>query len=341
MFCGLKLLVEKETSRLGVRGGKSIDQVEVPASRTESTAESSSSETSEELKQVESNSVITEVVEESKIIEANEDGIEKWNGVDMYRNIEGMNMIKESSFERGANNLDDHKQNSFNVSVRQSQSSVSSFDNSGEHGESQELRASYVQGQVLHKEIASNVPVSLPLPLCRALFLDSSSPLISKWETDRGDAKYVYGSWKFKSSSPRSTCQPEISESELLTGGMTGGYRQTAFLRMRKGQIVSMSETLVVEVDESDKLIFSIIERLPRRGFSIAVRVIIRPSSKKSCDVSIVGEFVPLGKNTTDQLVVHRAFLLLMKEMEGRYGLESRGKFLIETMWNQIYILLL
>ena len=46
----------------------------------------------------------------------------------------------------------------------------------------------YTHSQLLVREVSKTVLLPLPLPLCRVLLLDSSSPVVSKWETERGDS---------------------------------------------------------------------------------------------------------------------------------------------------------
>lgn len=331
LFCGLKLLVEKETARLGTRGGRPIGQLEVPISVTEHTDNHLSSldtyEGSHDTMDASINSRTNEKIRITTQL------LHQDNEANSLHSIQESNQTDKDTFtdsrsfnqEKMRPQFTDQYSN-FNCAHSYSQPSISSYDNSGEYGETQDVPVQYIQGHLLHKEIATNISLPLPLSLCRALFLDSDSPLRRQWEIDRGDFNYSHGDWKFKSSSPRSTCQPDITESELVAGKMVGGHRKVNFERIRKGQRISLSETWIVDIDETDKFVFTIIERMPRRGFSIKIRVVVRPSSLMSCDVSMVGEFVPLGKNTSDQTVVHRAFLLVLEEVEGRYGQEKKGK---------------
>ncbi len=211
-----------------------------------------------------------------------------------------------------------------------SHGSISSYDNSGEFEDSSQRERHnlrYVQGQVIHTQIATNISVSLPLQLCRALLLDSTSPLMKHWELGRGDFNFSYGDWVLKDSmSPRSVNYPDLQEFELIAkGNMSGASRSTSFERIRKGQRMSLSETWFVDLDEKDKFVFNILENMPRRGFSLRVRVAVRPSGLKNSDVTVVGEVVPLGRNTSNQAVVHRAFLLVLKELQNRYSVKDEG----------------
>ncbi len=302
LFCGLKLLVEKETTRLGIRGGRPIDQMTVPEVMTEDTeevtddeADDNSSSSSHEIQQEES--VNTPI-----------------------------NSMKEDANE----NFFARKENSIHSSFS---GSFPSYDNSGEveNGSPNECgQQHYIQGKVIYMEIAENLTVPLPMALCRALFLDSGSPLTKKWEAGRGDLNYSYGDWKFTTeSSPRSICEANTQEFELIANGkMTGGYRMTSFERVRKGQLIPLSEKWVVDIDEIERFVFTISERMPRRGFSVKIRTIVRPLTEDTCDVSMVGEITPMGKNTSNQSVVHRAFVLLINEVKERYGQEGKGKLI-------------
>jgi len=340
LFCGIKLLIEKETSRLGRRGGKPINQImdnpepviDINSDNCENVSSTVSPEmigktnsnSSIEYKSSESSqddpSAIGNVIDPSMSVEYS-----IGSSVKVKVNTSKKSETKVQSLSR--NNIEKEINGAIvpNSRERKSQETAVVVPISSQIVDNTIPR--YVQGQVVHKEFASNVTVPLPLPLCKALFLDNNSPLIKQWEIDRGDTNYSYGRWKFKKSSQRSTYNPELTEMELVAGGrMAHGYRLTTFNRVRKGQNMTMSEILVVEIDENDKLVFTISERLPRRGFAVKVNIIVRPSSSvKSSDVSIIGEFVPLGKNTSDQATVHRAFLLMLDEVEDRYGGKEHG----------------
>ena len=302
LFCGLKLLVEKETTRVGIRGGQPIGQASKPELEVDTTDE---------------------------MTDEGSDGKDN-DFFPIQEQVHTPNTITHTSYDEklAVTTQVVEQENGMNRSYS---NSVSSYDNSGEFDDislrENVVPARYVQGRVLHTEIATNISIPLPLPLCRALFLDSDSPLMKKWEVDRGDFNYSYGGWNFKPTSPRGVSQLDAQDFELIaTGKMTGGFRTTTFQRIRKEKLVDLSESWVVEIDEADKFVFTIAETMPRRGFSVKVTIAIRPSTERSCDVSMVGEIVPLGKNTSNQSIVHRAFLLLVKEVKDRYGRERQGK---------------
>lgn len=184
----------------------------------------------------------------------------------------------------------------------------------------------YNHGDQLITEIVTDVKISLPLPLCRVLFLDSTSPLMKRWEIDRGDTNYSRTGWNFPPSSSRRK-DSDLPMNELLSEGpMQSGHRTILFDRLRNGQRIRLSETLVVMMDDDEEVSLSISERMPRRGFSTKVRITLLKETKKSCSVSIFGEIVPIGKDLSNQGSVHRAFLLVVDELRGRYGTEGKGE---------------
>ena len=318
IFSGLKLIVERESTRVGVRGGKKTRREEVvdkdkPEDRH------------------------TDFFEEDKKNE--EEPFEHFEGSGPQFNepITSNFFVEEEPIKTPTKNFEEQ---SFTMNA--SHGSISSYDNSGEYENPSQKEISnmrYIQGQVIHTNIATNVSVPLPLPLCRALLVDSSSPLMNDWAIDRGDFNPSHGDWILKNAmSPRSVNYPDQKESELIfKANMTGASRTCAFERIRKGQRVGLSETWFVDIDDKDAFVFSIVERMPRRGFSLKIRVAVRPASLKSSDVTIVGETVPLGKNTTDQAVVHRAFILVVKELHSRYGLGNGGKSSRQCFYQKLF----
>ena len=94
---------------------------------------------------------------------------------------------------------------------------------------------------------------------------------------------------------------------------------------MRNRELVRLSETITVERDTNQTLSFAIVDRMPRRGFSVKIRVILRPSSAQSCDDSVIAELRPIGKNLSDQIADHKTFILVLDEIKVRYGFEGKG----------------
>jgi hypothetical protein len=183
----------------------------------------------------------------------------------------------------------------------------------------------YVHGQLLVRDIATDVELPLPLPLCRVLLLDSTSPVITKWEKDRGDSNFSKTQWTFPPATPRELERHESEHQLIASGSMMGAHRTTNFDRPRNGTLVRLSETQIIDADDSEKLAFTVSERNPRRGFSIKVRILLRASKENSCVATVLGEVRPVGKNMSNQAAVHKAFLLVLNEITARYGTEGNG----------------
>jgi hypothetical protein len=190
----------------------------------------------------------------------------------------------------------------------------------------------YVHGKALNRDLARNVRLPLPLPLCRVLLLDSSSPVIVKWENDRGDYNFEKTKWAFPPATPREL-EKHASEHQLIaSGSMRNANRTISFDRPRYGSLVRLSEMYTVESDEMSQLTLCIAERNPRRGFSIKVRVHIHTTQQGSpescCDATVTTEIRPVGKDMSNQAAVHKAFLLVVDELRDRYG-EVAGRGLL------------
>ena len=185
----------------------------------------------------------------------------------------------------------------------------------------------YVHGQLLVRDLAKHIKLPLPLPLCRVLLLDSSSPVTSKWEADRGDSHYETGPWTFPPATPRSMEQFTSEHQLIASGSMHGAHRTISFQRPRNGSVIRLSETQVIDADDSEKLAFTLSERMPRRGFAVKVKVILRPYTSSSCEATVLGEIRPVGKNMSNQAAVHKAFLMVVEELKARYGQDNLGLF--------------
>lgn len=106
---------------------------------------------------------------------------------------------------------------------------------------------------------------------------------------------------------------------------MEGAHRTVTYDRVRGKAVVRLSEVIVVEIDSVNCISVSISERMPRRGFSAKVRVVVNAASKQSCRISIFGEIIPVGKDLSNQGAVHRAYLLLVEELKLRYNMSNTG----------------
>ena len=183
----------------------------------------------------------------------------------------------------------------------------------------------YVHGQLLIREICKNVHLPLPLPLCRVLLLDSSSPLITKWQNDQKASLDLLETtpWTFPPATPT---RPFFNEHQLIaSGSMCGAHRTVSYQRRsQKFSTIRQSETHIVESDDNEKLLFHVNERMPRRGFSIKVKIVLRGYNNE-CEATVLGEIRPVGKNMSNPKAVHKAFELVVTELKQRYGANDQG----------------
>ena len=173
-------------------------------------------------------------------------------------------------------------------------------------------------------EDATLLPI--PIPLCRALLLDSSSPLMRKWDQDRGDTDYIKSNWEFSSSNARATEDHSSELRYISSGTMVGGSRTITFNRARNGQKVSLSETHTIDIDDPSELSYTVHEKMPRRGFAVQVKIKVSSISHQSCEVLITADLMPIGRNMSDQTAVHKAYLLVVDELRARYGSGEKGE---------------
>jgi lipid-binding SYLF domain-containing protein len=183
----------------------------------------------------------------------------------------------------------------------------------------------YVHGQLVIRDIATNVQLPLPLPLCRVLLLDSTSPVMKQWEKDRGDSNFIKTDWTFPPATPRELERHDSEHQLIASGSMMGAHRTTTFDRPRNGSMVRLSETQIIDADDSENLTFTISERNPRRGFSLKVRILLRASKENFCEATVLAEVRPVGKDMSNQAAVNKAFNLVLNELSSRYGLEGNG----------------
>jgi hypothetical protein len=310
LFCGLKLLLERETARLGVRGGLPITALggkvaegAMSPAAARGFKEPHSSDKSA-LSSRRGGYASSEIGDESTVgsfstanLNSIPEGRKKWG------NVPGRDYMREKANHTPTRRLD----------------LANEYETGSRNG------TKYVHGQPIMRDIATNVHLPLPLPLCRVLLLDSSSPVIEKWEKDRGDKNFTRTDWTFPPATPREL-ERHASEHQLIaSGSMMGAHRTTSFDRLRNGSLVRLSETQIIDGDDSEKLAFTISERMPRRGFSMKVKFVLRSSKDDSCEATVVGEVRPVGKNMSNQAAVHKAFLLVLNELRTRYGSEGKG----------------
>jgi hypothetical protein len=191
----------------------------------------------------------------------------------------------------------------------------------------------YVHGKLLVRDLAKNVRLPLPLSICRVLLLDSNSPVMEEWQ-NRRLARFEKNSWTFPPATPREQESSYSTEHQLIaSGSMCGAHRTWTYEPSNRNRNATkrtnfrLSETHIVDADDSEQLTFQIQERLPRRGFSIKVKVIIRPFSEDSCEASVIAEVRPVGKNMSNPATVHKAFLVALDELKTRYHLNLLAGF--------------
>lgn len=286
LVCGLKLLLERETTRIGVRGGLSCtDCIYVNPSTIPDASSAPKRRT--------------------QFVASDMCGDESTVG-------ESINRIDELPWG--------------DVPGRHYMRGQAATSFMPQNGKKLEIGIpTYGHGQQMVRDIARNVRLPLPLPLCRVLLLDSTSPVIRKWEKDRGDSNFERSRWTFPPATPREL-ERRTSEHQLIaSGSMCGANRTCSFDRPRYGSIARLAETHAVDADDSTKLVFSLMERNPRRGFSVKVKVTLRANKENACDATVVVEIRPVGKDMSNQAAVHKAFMLVLDEIRQRYGTKGAG----------------
>ncbi|CAB9498053.1 LAS seventeen-binding protein 3 [Seminavis robusta] len=327
LMCGLKLLLERETARLGVRGGlpisalggRVLDGAMSPTAARGFRDTPSSSTTSGGRRRKGSRQMSGYA--SSEVEEFDDSGGEEGSQNPSKYLPEGRKSwgrVPGRSYMRGQ---------------------AAAMKGSQKSGTNESGVPQYVHGQLLVRDVAKKVRLPLPLPLCRVLLLDSTSPVIARWEKDRGDMNFDHTLWTFPPATPRELERHASEHSLIATGSMCGAHRTSAFDRMRNGSWVRLSETQIVDADDSEKLAITVSERMPRRGFSIKIRILLRAIKDNACEATVFAEIRPVGKDMSNQAAVHRAFLLVFNEIASRYGEEAGGLMagflsVIDTMGN-------
>lgn len=306
LFCGLKVVLERETIRMGRRGGVSLDKLIAVITLEGPNDKEPGEETFGEL-DLDTSSVSDCSSSENgeKDEQTHDVNVPECRG--SWSQVPSREHLRMKASSQQATNILPLSKDNPSIIPKKIASPV------------------YSLGDQLTTDIATSVSIPLPLPLCRALFLDSTSPLIRRWEVERGDMNYSRTPWNFPPSSPRHPENGLPENTMLASGSMQGGHRTVLFDRVRNGESVRLSETIVVLLDNDETLALAISERMPRRGFSSKVRVYLTKDSKHKCSVSIFADIVPIGKDLSNQAAVHRAFLLLVEELKDRYGADNTG----------------
>ena len=321
LFCGLKLLLECETARLSVRGGVPLNKLggklgkgalspvsargslKPLSNRRERTDMGKNRHTSRRGKK-------EELDDRSKYSSFGEPGTSSDESLTDEKDSEDSDIAK----------LSDRHQ----VPEGKLWSQVPSRNKMRQMAGA---APTYELGKAICTDIATNISLSLPLAMCRVLFLDSSSPVNKSWESGRADTDYWHGAWAFPPGSVRKFERSDISEHQLISrGSMVGASRNISYSRFRNHSQVRLSETITVEQDDERALIFVVTDQMPRRGFSAKARLYLRSFGSQSCEARVVTEIRPVGKNLSDQQAVHKAFVLVIDELKKRYGVEEKGE---------------
>eukprot|EP00531_Pseudo-nitzschia_arenysensis_P017110 CAMPEP_0116139004 /NCGR_PEP_ID=MMETSP0329-20121206/13074_1 /TAXON_ID=697910 /ORGANISM="Pseudo-nitzschia arenysensis, Strain B593" /LENGTH=1448 /DNA_ID=CAMNT_0003634005 /DNA_START=438 /DNA_END=4784 /DNA_ORIENTATION=- len=306
LYCGLKILLEKETSRLGVRGSRPTRSGRRITSALRSKNGKSSSSTSSSKHRKMGGSTTSLGYASSDVDDTDDYDPSEHSHGNIDSTISARYPLPEGWRSWGR------------VPGRSYMRAQSTSTDDG--------YPTYAHGQLLVRDICKTVQLPLPLPLCRVLLLDSSSPVISKWETDRGDSDFERTPWTFPPATPREMEQFQSEHQLIASGSMCGAHRTISYERYRNGKPARLSETHIVDSDDSEKLAFQVSERLPRRGFSIKVKILLRAIDNGSaCEATVLGEIRPVGKNMSDPAAVHKALLKVSDELRYRYGSEYVG----------------
>jgi len=265
LLCGLKLLIERETARFGVRGGQPMSAF----------------------------------------------------GVFSTQKATSLNFINEEQ--------PNAKVQAKRSLITEEEPSQSTFRGSSSTFEAPNVNLRFEYCVSIVQPLDEFISLPIPLPLCRALLLDSSSPVIRKWDQDRGDTDYVKSNWESSKSAANVTDSHPSELKHITSGTMVGAARTITFKRMRNGQKVSLSETHTIDIDDPSELSFSVNEKLPRRGFAVSVKLKISAASHQSCEILITADLMPIGRNMSDQEAAHKAYLLVVDELKARYGSGDKG----------------
>ena len=328
LFCGLKLLLECETARLGVRGGVPLNKLGGKLGKGA-------------LSPVAARG--TQKPRSTRSSRRDRSDIRNRHHLSRRGKEDLDDRSKYSSFGEPGTSSDDESETNNNYDESQNSDELEETpkpppsDHAGRNQMRQQLassggdaaissppiKAAYEFGKVVCTDIATNISLPLPLTMCRVLFLDSSSPVNESWEASRKDSDYRHDAWSFP---PGSLERSSASEQQLIArSSMVGAQRTISYSRKRSRELVRLSEAIVVEQDDDQALVYTVTDQMPRRGFSVKARVHLRSFGSQRCEARVVTEICPVGKNLADQQAVNKAFLLVLDEMKKRYGSEEKG----------------
>lgn len=307
LFCGLKLLLECETARLSVRGGVTLNNL--GGKQGKGALSPTNARGGLPLRGNRRNTS-----DAGTVPRRGKEGLDDRSKYSSFGDP-GTDSDDSASGSKAVDNAKQSDRNLLPAHPRQLPSSV------------EPQSPMYDLGKAVYREIATNVSLSLPLAMCRVLFLDSMSPVIKSWEAGRSDTDFTYSEWQFSPGSIREIEQKSCSEYQLISrDSMVGAQRTVSYNRSRNRELVRLSETIVVEQDDMTAgLVFVVKDEMPRRGFQAKAIVQLHSFGNNTCEARIVTEIKPVGKNLSNQHAVHKAFILVLNEMKNRYGLEEKG----------------
>ena len=330
LFCGLKLLLECETSRLSVRGGVTLDELGGRLGKGALTPKTARGSVRRRSRNGERSDLVSKSRNPRPVKEDLDDKSRYSSfgdpGTDSDESSgDAKSKAMQQEAEGIAANVDDRHR------VPDGRASWSQLPG---RNHMKFLAAAptdfppptYELGKVISTAMATNVTIPLPLSMCRMMFLDSSSTLNRSWEAGRSDINFQHGPWAFPPGSVREFEQTSSSEHQLIAGAsMLGAQRNISYSRTRNRELVRLTETVVVVKDDEESLIFVVADQMPRRGFSARARVHLLSFGQQSCEARVFAEIRPVGKNLTDQSAVHKAYLLVLEELKKRYGVDEKG----------------
>lgn len=224
LVCGLKLLLERETSRLGIRGGVPVAQLAGGGRGALSKPVVLNAPFSHERRKdypvidPDEESLFTSLKESNSSIKqtffSDNDSQTKMS----WSKVPGREFLQSHAME--SSYYGEQEEHSNNRQYRAG--SIPSPSNSATY--EVERIPVYTYSELIIREISSKEIVPFPLPLCRALLLDSKSPVMTKWRTVRGDFNYNISPWAFPPGSPHSNHKFTQEHQLISSGSMVGSF---------------------------------------------------------------------------------------------------------------------
>ena len=315
LFCGLKLLLECESARLGVRGGVPINKISGKLRQDSLMSTAARGSPIQSL-------ATSRRQDSSKRVKDDVKDVSKYSSLGEVGSGSDGDEVIANNIQAPAERHNWSRESPPSIQREPAEKASSPLTKSQNHTQEGQT---YVLGKEIRNDVSSNMTLPIPFDLCRLLLLDSGSPLNQTWESERGDADFRHGEWNFPPSSPR-IHEKELPEEELVSNGsMLNAQRLRSYTRLRNRERVALSEAVFVEKDDKQGLVLVVADRAPRRGFSSKARIQVRPYSPQSCAIKITSEIRPVGKNLSNQAAVHKAFVLVLDEINVRYGIDGKG----------------